>query len=198
MRKSKMNNINQSLQEIASGFANLGYRVEYTLDGVITGAIYKPTPRAKVRKEKMIYGYRFKTAESLIENLQKELNRYISNLEADAKAKVEQKIKNELLSNSIVEGDIFVASWGYEQTNVNFYQVVSKPSSKTAIIREIGYETVETCGWASENVRPIKDSFIGEEEKHRLNGDWIKFSSYKFASKIENPETSKHYRSWYS
>lgn len=34
-------------------------------------------------------------------------------------------------------GDVFASSWGYEQTNVSFYQVVSVHGKKTVMVREI-------------------------------------------------------------
>jgi hypothetical protein len=47
---------------------------------------------------------------------------------ADRKAayKAKQKAEKEKAVESIKVGDIFVGSWGYDQTNVEFYQVVEK------------------------------------------------------------------------
>ena len=57
-------------------------------------------------------------------------------------------------------GDIFCFSWGYEQTNVDYFQVVALKGTKQVIIREIAYEIAETTGLESYKVRPVKDSFI--------------------------------------
>lgn len=41
-------------------------------------------------------------------------------------------------SNKIKVGDIFYNSWGWEQTNINFYQVVRVTrSGKTVYVREV-------------------------------------------------------------
>ncbi len=40
-------------------------------------------------------------------------------------------------NDTISVGDIFVSSWGYEQTNVTFYQVLSVHGKKTVTVREI-------------------------------------------------------------
>jgi len=57
-------------------------------------------------------------------------------------------------------GDIFCFSWGYEQSNINYFQVVALKGTKQVIIREISYEIAETTGYESYKVRPVKDTFI--------------------------------------
>ena len=185
------------IEELTNGFAEIGYRLEVTETPTITGAIFKPTPKAKFNKEKMVYGYRFKTLDRAIEAVEEQLGNFLRNIEADAKLKAERKLRNEQEANNVQVGDIFHSSWGFEQTNVNFYQVVAKPSPKTVVLREIAYESVEECSWASDYVKPLENQFIGEEFKMRLNGQWLKFSSYKSATKINKAEDKKFYRSWY-
>jgi hypothetical protein len=187
----------KTLEAISSGFANIGYRLEYSETPIITGVIYKPTPKARLKKEKMIYGYRFKTVESLIKNIQTQLNNITSNIEHDIKMKAERKAKEKEDANAIQVGDILHADWGFEQTQCDYYQVIDKPTPNSVIVREITRETVKEHGWASEYCRPVKDAFVGEPEKFRLIGDSIKLSSFKRATKIQNPETATHYRSWY-
>lgn len=67
-----------------------------------------------------------------------------------------------------VEGTLLYTSWGYEQTNVDFYQVISRTAG-TITVREIKAETVPgTAGDMSGMVRPVKDSFIGEPFKMQV------------------------------
>ena len=54
-------------------------------------------------------------------------------------------------------GDIFYTSWGYDQTNVEFYQVVEIPGPHTVKLREICANHEESRKSA------IKDHFYGEE-----------------------------------
>ena len=58
-------------------------------------------------------------------------------------------------------GDIFVACWGYDQTNYDFYQVVALKGKRTAIVRENSKRS-EMCGDMTGYVRPIRDSFKDE------------------------------------
>ena len=61
-------------------------------------------------------------------------------------------------------GDIFYESWGYDQTNINWYQVVGvTPSGKSVRVREVRSEIVEGRGGPSERVVPVKDGFIEDD-----------------------------------
>ncbi|EEW8141382.1 hypothetical protein FSF79_025435 [Escherichia coli] len=40
-------------------------------------------------------------------------------------------------NGTVSVGDVFVSSWGYEQTNVNFYQVISVHGKKTVTVQEV-------------------------------------------------------------
>lgn len=48
-------------------------------------------------------------------------------------------------------GDIFYSMWGYDQTNVDFYQVVKK-TAKMITLRPIEAESTETGPWQYEKV----------------------------------------------
>lgn len=59
---------------------------------------------------------------------------------------------------SIAIGDIFVCSWGYDQTNIDFYQVI-KRTAKTVSVRKIR-EKHEPAYSMANYIMPIKDSFL--------------------------------------
>ena len=68
---------------------------------------------------------------------------------------------------NIKVGDIFLYSWGYEQTNVEVYQVV-KRTEKMVQIREIATEVVKSVTSMSSKVLPVKDKFIGEVIRKKI------------------------------
>ncbi len=59
-------------------------------------------------------------------------------------------------------GDLFCESWGYEQTNVSFFQVVALKGKHTAVLREIGRDYVGGYSWSG-TARPERGHFIGDE-----------------------------------
>ena len=60
-------------------------------------------------------------------------------------------------------GDIFYSTWGYDQTNVDFWQVVELKGTQTAIIREIRAEVSRNTGYMSGDKWPRRDDFSSEE-----------------------------------
>lgn len=57
-------------------------------------------------------------------------------------------------------GDIFDYSWGYDQTNVEFLQVVER-HGRQVVVRELAHQTVPGSeGFMSSSVLPVKGSFL--------------------------------------
>lgn len=69
---------------------------------------------------------------------------------------------------TVAVGDIFVASWGYDQTNLDWYEVVEvSASGGTATLREIGATRVGG-GTGYNHVAPRAGQYIGEAFKARV------------------------------
>lgn len=114
-------------------------------------------------------------------------------------------------------GDIFEADWGWEQTNVNFFQVVALVGETSVRVREVYLDMIEesavspmasdrTYKLTSELLPPasrasfIKDQDNGDVKRiKQCAGGSICFnvSSYATAFKC-NGETVKTYESWYA
>ena len=61
-------------------------------------------------------------------------------------------------------GDIFSYSWGYEQTNINYFQVVALKGEKSVVIREIGFQDSNMIERDVYKVTPKKDSFLTKSQ----------------------------------
>jgi hypothetical protein len=87
-----------------------------------------------------------------------------------------------------VVGDILSSSWGYDQTNVTFYQVL-RVTPKTVTVREIRTERKYDAEMMLGTVLPIRDSFpLHSKEKRRTvirsfdgSRPCLKMESYEFA-----------------
>lgn len=93
-------------------------------------------------------------------------------------------------------GTIMSSSWGYEQTNVNFYQITEIKGLKITY-REIGKiedESKNTGCSMSNYVLPVKDQFISEDITTILKGSGITFNSHRSLT-IWDGESE--YCSWY-
>jgi hypothetical protein len=79
-------------------------------------------------------------------------------------------------------GDILYSMWGYDQTNIDYYQVVGV-TAKGISIREIGKKYVGSSG-TEDKVMPVPDSFEGEVLKKVVNQfGRVKIDTYASAGK---------------
>ena len=63
-------------------------------------------------------------------------------------------------------GDIIVNSWGYDQTNIDAYQVV-RATKSTVWMKPIATESVPgSDGFMSCQVKPVKDKFVNDHWEH--------------------------------
>jgi hypothetical protein len=101
---------------------------------------------------------------------------YKANRAAERKAKLAQGHKLQL-------GHILKSTWGYDQTNVDFYQVTALIGTRMVEIRQISAVSDQT-GWATGNCTPRLDSFKGEAFRKLVNEDGVsvKIESFAWAS----------------
>ncbi len=67
-------------------------------------------------------------------------------------------------------GDLFKSSWGYDQTNVEFFKVVEiSPSGKTCKVIEINMKSVKgSAGFMSDSVTPDTEAVKNNGKKYRV------------------------------
>lgn len=91
---------------------------------------------------------------------------------------------------SLQPGDVLYRSWGYDQTNVDFYEVTEKPSAATAVIVGISAKSVagSSHGGMSDEVVPLKGSF----------GDHPSKKIIRSLGDLSLWDGRPKYRSWYA
>ena len=128
-----------------------------------------------------------------------------ANIDSKANAKQQRLGENakarEEFVNPYKVGDILYSSWGYDQTNREFYQIVAV-GNRSLKLRQIGAVSVRDTSWCSDECAPVKDKFV-TDEINRVN---IVVSSYngKASHSVKSPihgylykhEGGTHYRSW--
>ena len=65
-------------------------------------------------------------------------------------------------------GSILYASWGYDQTNIDFYEVTKLIGRTTLELREIGQEFISDGSGLSGKTKPIPGNFIGQPFRKRV------------------------------
>ena len=74
-------------------------------------------------------------------------------------------------------GDILYSSWGYDQTNIEFFKVV-KVSEFSVWIQEIGKKVVEVTGWAHQNVVPVDSPEYQVRNWDNEKDDWDNVNTF--------------------
>ncbi len=125
------------------------------------------------RKRKYDWFFRFKSVEDMMVYINEKITCYQHFQELKAKERASRRG----FETSIKVGDILVSSWGWEQTNVDFYQVVERRGKTTVLLRKISRTVTET-GYMSGEAMPVKDNFIGDEvlKKRVQKGEVVKIS----------------------
>jgi len=103
----------------------------------------------------------------------------------------------------ITVGSIFRMSWGYDQTNVNFFQAIAMTPAGVKV-KEIGSRAVEGSGCGmSQSVVAVKDSFLPSSQWadqsagtfRRVSNGRFTFKSHYSVSLWDGKPT---YQSWYA
>lgn len=77
------------------------------------------------------------------------------------------KAAEQAAMDAVQVGDIFTASWGYDQTNVDYYLVVARTKASVRV-RQVATSTVASLGSGHDRVMPAADQFVGDEMLKRL------------------------------
>ncbi len=112
----------------------------------------------KNAKRNPAFHYRFKNEQERAEYVQNWLN----NLQAREDAKQAKRAEAKEWHHDLEVGDLLDGSWGYEQTNQEFYQVIeTNPKTNSVVIQKVAQHMVEgSGGFMCEEVVPVKGKFI--------------------------------------
>lgn len=157
------------------------------------GVLYaKKTPKARVSKTRVIQNVAFESIERCEKYIEDLYRKIYLNMKSDQEYKEKKRLeqKEVVASDFYKVGDIVVNSWGYEQTNIEFYQVV-KVTARTIMVKEIGQNMVEDSMYAhgmAWKVVADKDNFVE-------NGDEYKLRVYARGA-LSKPESYYHFTKW--
>lgn len=102
--------------------------------------------------------------------------------------RAEETAKRNAYRNDYQVGEILVSVWGYEQTNVNYYEV-TESKGQMVTLRAIAQESQDT-GWATGQCAPSPGAFIGEPIRRKATLYGIKISECQNARRAEFVEVA--------
>ena len=132
----------------------------YTREGVLYAVAYRGTAASPE------WEYRFRSAEER----EATARQFLASVESHHARKMEARAKVAGWQNPLQVGAVLYTSWGYDQTNVDFY-VATRVSGTRVYVRRIASEYEETGSMAGHvwPVMPITP--VGPETAHRATSD---------------------------
>jgi hypothetical protein len=132
------------------------------------------------KKAKQDFYYEFKSSERMKEFLAQWINKYFKRQKYNEELKAKKKAAIEEKAKSIKVGDIYYTSWGYDQTNIDFYKVLDVRGKKATLVK-VGKNRVE--GEKSYDfVVPAPDP-EGSEPFNKMVGEYgFKIKEYAYAT----------------
>lgn len=129
----------------------------------------------KGRKKRHDFYFRFPTQERA-EQYVADWLREIEEQAARARARREQP-------HPLTVGQVLVSSWGYDQTNIDYYEVVGLAGAHFVLIRPIRAEVKGYCGQAMSGLCvPVPGDYQGEAIRRRASAEGaVKLDSFRYA-----------------
>ena len=145
---------------------------KYEMGGVLYGVAFQG------RGQKPIWQYRFRNENEF----EKTVRNTIQNRQSDLEYKKKKQEERSSYRHDYQVGDFLYTSWGYDQTNIDFYQVVGI-TDKSVVIREVASKVVRSNP-PQDYVVPQKNRFTGPKMTKRVSpGGSVRIKSYAHASK---------------
>jgi hypothetical protein len=92
---------------------------------------------------------------------------WIAQQDAAEAARVERKAKRVAFVHTLKVGDLLETSWGYDQTNVEFFEVVALVGRSMVEVREVAQRVRET-GFMSGTCGPVAGEYVGAPMRKRV------------------------------
>lgn len=110
-----------------------------------------------------VFNYRFSTEKARAEHVAKFFDGVVASQERAKAARAER-----LQPHRLQVGHVFATSWGYEQTNVEFYEVTAIKGKNTVELREVSQITDET-GYTTGRTMPRLGHYTGAAFERRVS-----------------------------
>jgi hypothetical protein len=146
----------------------------------------------KRSKPAWYYGFRSRA------QMEQKIKEQIEGVQASEDRKAKEKAERSK-PHSLQVGDILVSSWGYDQTNVDFYKVKRLVGKSMVELIAVGSNTVEGSdydhGMACEVVAVPQAEYGEPFKKKASSNNYVRLNSFSGASKWDG---SPMYKSWYA
>lgn len=129
------------------------------------------------------------------QNQENYIKRWVNVLERYQEKKNELKRVQKEFYHTLKVGEILYSSWGYDQTNIDYYEVVEVKSKKSVVIQKIAC-SISDNGSMSGSALPKKGAYCGDKMLKRVSvGNTVRVENGYTASRWDG---EPKYCSWYA
>lgn len=132
------------------------------------------------RQAKPVWHFHFASAERRAERIAKAFEHYRAIEARKAEYQAERKAKG----RGLEVGDVLKTSWGYEQTNIEWFQVTALIGTNMVEVRELACAAEET-EWLQGKTVPLVEQYIGEPLRRIARDGRVKIDEVRRAWKVE-------------
>lgn len=148
------------MKNLIEKYESLGFHLNAQESPMVVAYCVRKVSKARFKKP--LFNYRFRTAERMAEFCMEWIEKVERNINAEKARKEQKKIAQQNMNHNYKVGQFLYNSWGYDQTNINFYQIVGV-KEKSIILQEVCKNIVAGSeGFMCANVQPVENAFIGE------------------------------------
>lgn len=108
---------------------------------------------------------------------------HFASIRAREAAAIERREKRKLEGHGLEVGSILRSSWGYDQTNIDYYEVTRLIGRQKVEIREIAQAT-SGDGWTGKCV-PLPGQYTGQPMQKIARDGSVKITSYAYAHLVK-------------
>tara|TARA_R100001530_G_scaffold28301_1_gene22389 strand:- start:1253 stop:1828 length:576 start_codon:yes stop_codon:yes gene_type:complete len=148
------------------------------------------------KTKKPVFHYRFKSPERMQEYIDKFFSDRKEHFVRKAEAKAKRESAGQEMANNAKVGDIYYSSWGYDQTNIDFYQIVAKKGKMSFMLQKIGSMISRHTDWGVDYVMPNPKHTKGEPMLKRMTEYGFNLNSYSSAVPWGGEEKSETSFGW--
>lgn len=133
------------------------------------------------KADKPDWHFRFKDTTARAKRIADHFKAQQDRAEYMAKRKSERNAKG----HGLELGDVLKSSWGYDQTNIDYYEVTAIIGKRMVEIRPIAQQSIDGQHYMTGKCVPIPGQYTGKPMRKAAHDGGVKIASYAWARKIE-------------
>ena len=119
-----------------------------------------------------------------VNNAWKRIGEFFETVQYCEKTKREAKASRDAAPVGLEVGDVLRSSWGYDQTNIDYYEVTKRIGQRTVELRKIAARSIEDASMQGQ-CSPKPGEYIGEPFRKQARDGGVRIASYAHAFRVE-------------